>query len=405
MKSFSYDLFLDCSEKYYYLCGTFFRYQNMTQSDSENRNAKAVTDKENIVYILSKYLKDEKIYLKGYYKKIPAKVEVIEDNRLKVFLPFDYEFESKIYLYGIIRKYIEFELDFVETINIGRHIFDPVKAIIATSNRQHERFPVKNDSVTATHFQVLPEDSVIINSSKQSVAVFAVHKEYERRLSEFYPEVEIKSVHNDDPILEMAFKSKKMIYLRDTYNENSYNSTSDEMVDVGIQLGNKLYQTIKDFREKKIRSILIYPVIYHRYLKTDIAVAYIKIISFNDPIDIEYALPHLNYTSHELLEKIKKTLITDLDIEQRLLDISEGGMKLLATHHELIKYFNTSYEVLFELLFRINNQKYSVKLQGRLINKFQDHDHLKLGILFSGSEDKGFEKLKRYIKIWLDHQK
>ncbi|MDH5681143.1 MAG: DUF1577 domain-containing protein [Spirochaetota bacterium] len=368
----------------------------------DERDSKPVLDRDNVIYILAKYLQNEKLYLQGNVKKTPVKVEILPDKNLKVFLPFDYQFDEYVTLYGFFKKYIAFEIKYNQTMGIGKHLFEPVRAVIATSGRQEPRYKVSGDSVVARNFKILPDEKEIINVTTKPVQIFAIFQEYQSRLKEFYPNVEAKPFTEKDEIVDLVYKSRKVIYLEDTQDEKSYfHDDNEEIIDLGSHLGNNIRRQVQIFDDEKIKSLLIYPVIYHRYQKRDIPFSYFKIWSEKEPLEIESIMMHLNFTAYEMLNKIKQSLMTDLEIEQPILDVSKSGLRLLVKSQELKDYLLSNDEFRMDIQYNIPGQNCEpITIHGNMAHKSNDENNdMHVGISIASSEKNGFELQEKYIDL------
>ncbi len=372
--------------------------------NQEKRESKLVSDKKNILYILERYLQNEKLYLKNYSKKVPAKVEILEDNQLKIFLPVDYKIEGNVVLYSVVNKYIEFEFNYIKPLKIGSHLFEPSKAIIAISSRKDTRYDVLDESVKVTKVQILPNADDIMYASTSGVSLDVIFNEYERRLLEFYPKVEIAAFHDNDELIKIVNQTQKMLALKDCREKLGYYPDSDELVHLGIALYDKIDGAMESFEKENIRSLFIYPILFHRPDKRDVSFAYIKIWSEEELIEDESILTHLNYTAHELRNKIRHALVTVYKIEQRVIDISKGGIKLLVDSEELKDSLFVNDDLILDLTFDLPDHDLNpIIFKSRLISSSEGKDgNRQMGIAFSGSEEKGYERLDEYLKLWIE---
>ncbi len=376
----------------------------LTLGNQEKRGSKLVSGKENILYILKRYLQNEKLYLKNYSKKVPAKVEILENNQLRIFLPVDYKIEGNVVLYSVVNKYIEFEFNYIKPLKIGSHLFEPSKALIATSSRKDTRYDVLDESIKVTKIQILPNADDIMYASTSGVSLDVIFNEYERRLLEFYPKVEIAVFHDNDELIKIVNQTQKMLALKDCREKIGYYPDSDELVHLGIALNDRIDRMMDSFEGQHIRSLFIYPVLFHRLDKRDVSFAYIKIWSEGELIDDESILTHLNYTAHELRNKIRQALVAVYRIEQRVIDISKGGIKLLVDSEELKDSLFVNDDLVLDLTFDFPDyDSKPIIFKSRLISSFEGKDgDRQMGIAFSGSEDKGYERLDEYLELWIE---
>ncbi len=375
----------------------------MTLGNQEERESKLVTDKKNILYILDRYLQNEKLYLKNYSKTVPAKVEILKENQLKIFLPFDYQIEGSVVLYSVVKKYIEFEFNYISTLKIGSHLFEPSKAVIATSSRRDTRYDVLDESVKVTKVQILPNADDIMYASSSGVSLDVIFNEYERRLLEFYPKVEIAAFHENDELVQIVNQTQKMLALKDCREKLGFYPDSEELVHLGIALNDRIDGMMESFEKHHIRSLYIYPVIFHRFEKRDVSFAYIKIWSEEGLIDDDSILAHLNHTAYELRNKIRHALVKVYKVEQGVINISKGGIKLLVDSEELKDSLFINDDLILDLSFDSPDNLKPITFKARLISRSKGKDgNIGMGIAFLGSEEKGYEKLEEYLKLWLE---
>lgn len=387
----------------------------MQENTLESREAKAVTDKEQIIYVLENHLKDKKLYLKDYIKKTPVKIQVLEDRNFKVFLPFDYQFEDSVTVYGFFKRYVEIKLKFIENLGIGRAKFEPMNLFIATSDRRDERYPVTDESIMGQSFKVMPSDNelrdiLIKGATTAGVKIDLIFDEYSKMLSNFYPNVEIKHFHNtSNRLIDLVQQTRKILMIEDTQKKESYYHENDQLIDYGIRIEEHLDLKMEDFKEQDIRSLLIYPMILHRSgEQRDLPFGYIKIWSNEDEVlDFQSAMAHLNFTLFEMMQKIRKALLIDYKEDIRVLDICKGGVKILVESPELKKYFENNEEFGMELKFTVgkhNLDPLSFRCRVAYTAPVKGGD-LGVGVAFLGSQNRGFIRLTKYIDIWDRYRK
>ncbi len=380
--------------------------------EKKARDKQSVTQKEKIFYLIDKFLKGKKLYLKDHSDKIPVNIEVQEDNTLKVFLPFNYQPGEKIFLYAIVEKYIELELNFIKTLAIGRHIYEPASANIAVNARRHQRFSIIDSSIVITQFQIFEElQSSRLDTHNLPISVKTIFADYERILQSFYPNAsvgtfEINNLQNDKEI-NLVHSKKQILYLHDTQDQDSYFTENENMISYGILLGGNLTKQMHLLRQNKINSLLVYPILYRLTELKSIPFGYIKIWSENEPIDIVSSIPHLTYTSHEIIEKIRQTrTLRNLIQPQDAVDVGEGGLKLSVTNPELKEILPSHPEMIINVQLQVARQSIDFTLQGEVVASYLDKDNItRACIAFSRSTDSQLIRFRKGLEAWMIKQR
>lgn len=374
-------------------------YTNNTERDSVT-----IEEKEKMLYILDKFASATKLYLKDYTKKVPVRFERVEKDQIKVYLPFDYRVRDKVVLYGFAKKYFQIELKFIKTLNIGRHLCEPVKTLIAKKERNAFRYPIEDKTIKAVSFDILKNDEDLL-SSTVPMSLNMIIKDYENILSAFFPNVKIGTFDEDDRLVRLVRRTQKILFIEDTQNKDSYFIDNDEMIQYGEHIDeNQLNYEMSTFEENNIKSLIVYPVIYHRFDdKEDIPLAYIKIWSEDELIEGPSALSLINFSVFEMIKKIQNALTTNIKINQSVLDISRKGIRMEVDSPSLIDHFSKSPEVVMELNFDVKTHVLKLAIRAEVVSTVKDgKGNLIVGMSFLAVEGKGFDKLEKYLRLWFE---
>ncbi len=388
---------------------------SMLTKMNKMRNKEFTTNKNKIVYLMDKFIAGKKMYLKNNSERVPVNIQKHSKGQFKVFLPLNFDVQDYLLLYTILQKYIEIEMKHVETVAVGRHIYEPVRADIAVLARQSPRFDVMDNSISINQIQFFDDlKGKGLDAYNLPITIKNIFVEYEKMLSVFYPNVKIETFDKVDPqmgrLANLISTRKQMLYLENTQNHENYFPEDESIISYGSFLGDEVYSQMNQFRNSKIFSLLLYPILYKNENQKVTVLGYIKIWSENEheSIDFAAARPHLTYTYLELLEKIKDTRIlrNNITIPQNAIDISEGGLKVKVTDPHLKSIFLLYPEMIMDLQFKIGSRVMDVNVQGDVVANFMDkEDKHNTCIAFSKSNDDQLSKLKKCIDAWVQKPK
>ncbi len=376
-------------------------------NSNKSRKHQITTNKDGILYLMDNYLHGKKLYLKDHNPKIRVNTQRLDNGQFKLFLPSSYQAKTSLSLYSMIQKYIEIEMKHIESLNLGRHIYEPIKAHIAINSRKCPRLDVGDDSIVINQFKIFEQmNENHIDPQHLSITVKNYYMEYERSLNGQYPNAKLSTFEpydtKDEPLADLIYSKKKILYLENTQNEDSYFTENEDLLNYGLLLGNDINSTMARFQKSKIASLLIYPILYKKQKKRDAALGYIKIWSEDSAIDFDSTISHLEDVHTALLEKIElcRKLHT-FDTTQNIVDIGEGGLKMKVTDPQLISHFLNNPELIMNLRFELSNNVIDVNLQGEVVGHFSDkNDRYNACIAFSKSNKRQLTKLKKCLESW-----
>src|SRR5271169_1125621 len=97
----------------------------MIKNFFKRRNLHFLKETESMSQVLKKLHLAGQVFLKGYYKKVPIRIEIISEDKVLVHLPFDYRIKETLTLYAMLSKYVELKMKYIQTVDVGQHLCSP----------------------------------------------------------------------------------------------------------------------------------------------------------------------------------------------------------------------------------------------------------------------------------------
>ncbi|RHX85348.1 DUF1577 domain-containing protein [Leptospira stimsonii] len=363
------------------------------------REMDIITSIEQKNHVLSKYLFDKELTLKidPFDQKAVIKKILEGGDKIVVQLlnPEDTSGEKSFVLYMILAKYIQLECVLVQKLEKAHATLKVEKLAIAKKNRIHQRFPVKPGGVYVTN--VISSKTIIeANMFNVPTLVKVNFEDYKNRLKQ--RSKDIINIETFKPGLDRKFeivkKSQNFLLIENTLDPNSYKKNSPGRINFEKDVDDDLSSYIKQFKDQKIISELIVPIIYTNHANEKIPIGYIWVQSKEQNLTEQY-VEELKNLSQDMVERIKESNTVKTAERFQILEASQGGIKVKIDNPHLIETLPKQDGFIFDIFFRMQ-APFTVHGLIRW-SKMDENNHLILGIELTAKSDLPGERA-RYEK-------
>jgi hypothetical protein len=367
-------------------------------NQKKSRDFQEIDREEDILDILKSKFSSRKLYIKYAIDKTEITInEYLSDGSLMLVTDANYKNEGdSLFIYGLADKYIEFEFKVIEERGPGYFHCVPKGCYKALRGRRDLRFRVAPDEVVATNFKVSKHtiDISVLNIPTSIKVVLEQFQSQNSKMSDF---VRVDVFKNDetDPVFLQSKKTGKSMFIANAAEPESYESQSDDFIDLKAVYGEDTPAIIKRNIEKGYKSILLVPLIYTTETMQAVPFAYIQLISKTRTFTADDVL-ELKNESLKLVDRIKDANTLLIPMRESVVDISRGGAKLKISDKNLQKYILKSKGFVFDLVFKLQAP---ITIYGEVKASFiDDEGNLYLGVDFEGNSSRK-DEMKRYYSI------
>ncbi|MBP7283575.1 MAG: DUF1577 domain-containing protein [Leptospiraceae bacterium] len=372
----------------------------MQYIDKQSRDIDVVTSLEQKNHILSKYLLDKELNLRmdPFDQKVTLKKILEGGDKILVYLPpeTDVFFPNNIQLFKILANYIHLDCDFIRQVDPTLVLLRVNKLEIAKRNRENERIPLETGIAFATN---IISSKILIEANMFNIPnlVRVNFEDYNNRLSEKTNDrIRIDIFRSDlHSRFDVVKKSQKYLWISDTQNRNSYHSSSPEQVDYKEEVDDEISIMMKKYKEEKVLSEIILPILYTNHFEEVISLGYIQIQS-KDKILSKETLEEYKKIRTEIASRIKESNIVKTTERFPILEASRHGLKMRVTNPLLIETLQKHDRFVFDIYFKMQ-APFTVTGEIRWMSKHEDSQKLDLGILLMGKSALPGER-ERYYK-------
>ncbi len=358
-----------------------------------------ISSKEQKQHVITKYLLDQEMVLKlePFDKKLFVKKYLEEGEKIVVQVPEGLPdiTENKISLFKILAKYIELDCVSLQRLENDMYLFKVEKVAIAKKSRENERVNVPNGKVFATN---LISSKTIIDANMFNIPTLVKvnFEDYKNRLKKNSTDMIVIDAFKPglDRKFEIVKRTRKSLLLENTQNAGSYSSSESDRLDYTKEIDDDIGTITRKYKDQKIISELIRPIIYTNHASELIPIGYIWIQSRDKNLTSEY-LAELGRLSKDVVDRIKESNTMKTAERFRVLDASPRGIKLKIHDPNLIETLPKQQEFVFDVLFRMQaplTVSGGIKWWGK-----DEDDHLLLGLEFKSKSDNPGER-ERFIK-------
>lgn len=363
----------------------------------KSRNFNPFETVDDVIKILKEQFSSRKLYIKYDVEKREAMInEFNPDRTLMVVTDPNYRAGEDLIIYGLSDKYIEVDLEILDTMGPGYFKCRIKSARRALEGRRDLRFKINQGDAVATNFRVSKHtiDLTRFNVPTSIKVVIDQFQSLNAKFSDLF-KIDVFSLDNKDVVLKNIKSTGKTLFIENTANPDSYRAMTDDFVDLAALYGSDLDKLIKRNVEKGFKSILIVPVIYITEDEHSIPFAYLQAISKTEILGIDDVI-ELKDMSFRLVDRIRDANTLLVSVHQPIMDISRGGAKLKITNEDLKKYIQKSKGFIFDIVFRLQAP---LTIYGDIKSVSNDHDgNLLIGVDFEGNSSRK-DEMKRFYDV------
>ncbi|MBM9579151.1 DUF1577 domain-containing protein [Leptospira sp. 201903070] len=315
-------------------------YQEFLQAP---RSWEIIEDLNKIKYILKEYIHFQGLLVKEspFHQELKP-IEIKEDGTF--IFPIDTtltNLDGELVLYRTLSKHIEIGFHVTEKTD-SQIICKPVFARIAKTQRMSPRIEGLIGKVVAHKFLIPRKElevSKVLGTSGQIIL-----NDLNRKIKQIYPSAHLVFSSSKDlsPEEELVKKHKRPIYISDTNTMDS--NAENDLKDLDVLPIKQILQEeliledrIRFFKSGKVRSLLIFPILFRTGGETQIFA--MGVIESSDGPVSEKVVPLYLEMEEIFNSRMGDSNTKALDVRQNVLNISEGGILLEVTESELIESF------------------------------------------------------------------
>ncbi|XDD50975.1 DUF1577 domain-containing protein [Leptospira sp. WS92.C1] len=329
----------------------------MNKTKVKNRDLDTIDSPIQRKHIIEKYLLNESLIIKGKDSRISVTIrQYIEDGE-RILIEFDDELSfsenSMILLYRVLAKYIQIECFFIQNPSSNRAELGVSKIAIAKTNRSYPRYSVTED---AAHVTNINSSKTVIDASLFNIPtlVKVSFEDYKIKLkSHQMGLVEVDVFHSElEDKFDLVKRTKKYFYIGNTSDLKSYKATNENQIDIEAETSEEIASLVRKYKDEKIISEIIYPIIYLNHSRQSIPLGYIWVRNKETALGKE-TIEKLSEIAKEMVARIKESN-TVLSTEKfQILDISNNGISIKITNAHLIQTLPKHTGFVFDIYIRM----------------------------------------------------
>ncbi|PJZ67754.1 hypothetical protein CH371_07090 [Leptospira wolffii] len=372
----------------------------MIYFEKNPRSLDYIASKEQKQHVITKYLLDQELVLREdpFDKKFKVR-KYLEDGEkivVQALSAFPEADAKSLSFFKLLAKYIELDCQVAQKLENDLYLCKLDKVAIARSNREFSRVNVPNGKVFVTNI-VSSKTIIEANMFNIPTLVKVNFEDYKNRLKKssqdnividaFKPGMERK--------FEIVKRTRKSLLLENAQVPESYGASSQpDRLDYSKEIDDDIPGMIRKFKDQKILSELIRPIIYTNHDNEPIPIGYIWIQSRDKNLTGEY-LAELGRLSKEVVDRIKESNTMKTAERFRVLDASQKGIRIKIHDPNLIETLPKHNDFVFDVLFRMQAP---LTVSGTIKWWSKDeNEHLMIGLEFKSKSDQPGER-ERYIK-------
>ncbi|EMJ91709.1 DUF1577 domain-containing protein [Leptospira alstonii] len=368
-----------------------------------DREMDTVTSVEQVDHVITKYLLEQELIFKidPFDKKAVIKRILEEGEKILIQLSNaeDIPAENSFTLYMILAKYIQLECIFLQKLENSLFTAKVGGLAIARKNRENQRFPVEPGFMYVTN--VISSKNVIeANMFNIPTLVKVNFEDYKNRLKQ--KTKDIVDIDTFRPGLDRKFeivkKTFKYLLIENTQDPNSYKSDSPGRINYEKEVDDDLSSCFKNYKDQKIISELIVPIVYLNHAEENIPMGYFSIQSKEQTLTEKDAL-ELQVLANDMIERIKESNTMKTTEHFPIIEASKSGIRVKIENPHLIETLPKQDGFVFDIFFKMQ-APFTVHGVIRWLAK-DENNHLILGIELAGKSDLPGERARYESNIEL----
>lgn len=377
----------------------------MQYIDKKARDIDVVTSTEQKNHILSKYLLDKELLLRmdPFDQKVTLKKILNGGERILVYLPpesSDFFFPSNVQLFKILANYIHLDCDFIHYVDPTLVLLQVNKLEIAKKNRENERIPLEPGVAFATN---IISTKILLQADMFNIPnlVRVNFEDYENRLSQTTEDkIRVDVFRSDlDIRYDVVKKTQRFLWIAYTQNPASYNSFFPDQINYKDDVDDDISSAMQKYKEKKILSELIVPILYSNHFEEKICIGYISIQSKEKRISLETVGEFKNIRV-DIADRIREANIVKTTDRFQILEVSRHGLKMRVTNPFLIESLQKHDQFVFDIYFKMQ-APFTVSGLIRWTSRDEENKRMDLGIELIGKSALAGERERYYKNIEL----
>ncbi|MCG6141302.1 DUF1577 domain-containing protein [Leptospira bourretii] len=373
----------------------------METLERSKRSLDVFSDKEKKLHVLTKFLLNQELSLKDnihsgescFLKKVSA-----DGNKVLVSVrpTMTLSVGQKITLYKILGRYLHLECTVEQEKGESQYVLHLDKIAIAKKDRESSRIPVPPGSAWITNV-VSSKAKIETDMFHVPTAVKVNFQDYETKLKNSVDFIKISTFNSseDSEIIRQIKKTKKGLLLEDATDRKSYETAPNEdFLVFSEEIEEDIDKEINNKRNQKIKSELILPILYLTDEEESIPIGYIQMQSKTETFDLLKAM-EMKTLCFEMVDRIRHSNMIKSDGKFPVIDISEGGLKVIVDHPDLIQSLPKLSGFQFDIFFRMQSPLTAFGTI-KTITK-NEEGHLTVGLAIAGHSSRSGEK-KRFLE-------
>lgn len=368
----------------------------MQEIRKAKRQLESIPEPEKIQQILTKFLNNQTMFVRGYDPPYAVKIAGFdENNTISMDMgQFEPEPGQRLIVFRILGRYMHLECEAIQPTGQGALWTVQVhQAAIARSERGAPRMPVNEGEVYITNIRASKHaiDATLFNIPTSVKVNFGA---FEQELKSKHDFVEILTFGKRGTIFDKMRKENLPLLVRDTREPESYEPPAEDYLDYKEWAEDNLRTVIEDYRRKKIISEAAVPVIYITHDLQSIPLGYIRVMSRTRRYDFD-DVTELREKAFQLVDRIRDSNTVFIQEKQQLINISRGGLKAVVDNEELKQYLQRQSGFTFDVVFKMQAP---ITLYGMIRSAYMQKDtqDLIIALQISGNSSREGE-MKRFL--------
>jgi hypothetical protein len=358
-----------------------------------DRKYEIIDSIDKVLELLKENISNLTLHLKYDIEKTFVQISnILNDKSLEIVTDPNYQpINSKVIVYGLLDKYFEIEMEVLEIKGPGFFRCSIKIFKRASDVRKELRLKVNPEQVIASNF-IVSKHAIDVTNYKIPTTIKVLLDQFHSENSHLSDIFKVDVFSQDDPILENIKKTRKIFYIQDINNPDTYSSAGEDIVDIKELLGDQFQEYIRKYIEKGYKSVITAPIIYLTDAGAQVPFAHVQSISRSKILTMEDVDKLKNLLS-KLVNRIKDANTVFMQITQHIVNLSKSGAKLLITDENLKKYLQTTKGFLFNIVFKLQAP---VTIYCEIKNMLSDdHGNIFVGVAFAGHSSRK-DEMKRY---------
>lgn len=373
----------------------------METLERSKRSLDVFSDKEKKLHVLTKFLLNQELSLKDnihsgescFLKKVSA-----DGNKVLISVrpTLTLSVGQKITLYKILGRYLHLECTVEQDKAESQYVLHLDKIAIAKKDRESSRIPVPPGSAWITNV-VSSKAKIETDMFHVPTAVKVNFQDYETKLKDTVDFIKISTFNSSDDteIIRQIKKTKKGLLLEDATDRKCYEtSPNEDFLVFSEEIEEDIDKEINNKRNQKIKSELILPILYLTDEEESIPIGYIQMQSKTETFDLMKAM-EMKTVCFEMVDRIRHSNMIKSDGKFPVIDISEGGLKVIVDHPDLIQSLPKLSGFQFDIFFKMQSPLTAFGTI-KTITK-NEEGHLTVGLAIAGHSSRSGEK-KRFLE-------